>query len=178
MQPDAPFLPLLDRAAQLRKDGAYLEARLAEPETLLLPVWRNKLLVSRGPEPHPAPVRVTDAPGFVARDVELVWLGLLDGKACFAVDLSELDQPLTTEIAERSYFEDLRVAGSLMHPCRLRDPGVREGYPALAPAAAVLWPLRGADPRARRRPCPRVPPVRDQAFSAHRPGRDDPGDER
>jgi NAD+ diphosphatase len=116
VQPAQPFLPLLDRAAHLRKDGAYLEARLAEPETLLIPVWRNKVLVSRGPTPHPAPVRVAAAPGFVAPDVELVWLGLLGDQACFAVDLSERDQPLHGAIAEASSFEDLRVAGNLIHP--------------------------------------------------------------
>jgi NAD+ diphosphatase len=116
VQPVEPFLPLLDRAAHLRKDGAYLEARLAEPETLLIPVWRNKVLVSRGPMPHPAAVRVAAAPGFVTPDVELVWLGLLGDQACFAVDLSERDQPLHGSIAESSQFEDLRVAGNLIHP--------------------------------------------------------------
>ena len=116
MEPVEPFLPLLDRAAHLRKDGAYLEARLSEPETLLIPVWRNQVLVSRGPMPHPAAVRVAAAPGFVTPDVELVWLGLLGDQACFAVDLSGRDQPLHGSIAESSQFEDLRVAGNLIHP--------------------------------------------------------------
>ena len=116
LQPEAPLLPSLDRAAHLRKDGAYLEARLAEPDTLLVPVWRNKVLVSSGPTPRPVPVRVGQAPGFVSRDVELVWLGLLGGSPCFAVDLSELDQPLHGSVAEGCTFEDLRVAGNLIHP--------------------------------------------------------------
>jgi NAD+ diphosphatase len=116
VQPDAPFLPLLDRAAHLRKDGTYLEARLGELETVLLPIWRNKVLVSRGPTPHPAPVRVEDAPAFVANDVPLVWLGLLGEKPCFAVDLSNIDQPLNGSLADSAYFEDLRVAGNLIHP--------------------------------------------------------------
>jgi NAD+ diphosphatase len=116
VQPATPFLPPLDRAAHLRKDGAYLEARLAERETVLVPVWRNKVLVARGSTPHPASVSVGDAPTFVSPDVELVWLGLLGNKACFAVDLSERDQPLHATLSESAAFEDLRVAGNLIHP--------------------------------------------------------------
>jgi NAD+ diphosphatase len=116
VQPEAPFLPLLDRAAHLRKDGAYLEARLSEPDTLLVPVWRNKVLVSRGSTPHPAAVRLAEAPAFVSGDVELAWLGLLGNQACFAVDLSAFDRPLHDALAESSSFEDLRVAGNLIHP--------------------------------------------------------------
>jgi NAD+ diphosphatase len=111
----APFLPALDRAAHLRRDGRFLEARLSDPESLLIPFWRNKLLVSSGGTPHPVALRVARAPEFTAEDLEIVWLGLLGERACFAVDISAFDQPLAKLEEAQASFEDLRIAGSLMH---------------------------------------------------------------
>ena len=112
----APFLPALDRAAHLRKDSRFLEARLGDPDSLLIPFWRNKLLISNRESSSPVALRVASAPAFVAAEVEIVWLGLLGERACFAVDVSALDQPLGAVAEAAGSFEDLRLAGSFMHP--------------------------------------------------------------
>jgi NAD+ diphosphatase len=117
VQASTPHLPLLDRAAQVRRNAEALEARLDDPLTWLVPVWRNKVLVTSGDEPRPLPIPVGRGSTLTAGNPELAWLGLLGENGCFAVDLSGADDPLLdAALAGSGRFEDLRVVGSLLHP--------------------------------------------------------------
>jgi len=115
--PEIPSLPSLDRASPLRKDSDALEARLDDGRTLLVPVWRNKSLVRDGELLAPAVVPISRAPHLLESAFELVFLGLVGDAACFAVDVSSIDDPASDPVlGPAGRFEDLRIAGSVLHP--------------------------------------------------------------
>jgi NAD+ diphosphatase len=100
----------LDRAAHLRKDLDFLERTLEAEGTLLVPVWRE-LHVVRGERlvlPNArAAARLLDAGG------ELVWLGMLAGKACFAIDIDALPDPLVEpSLGPGAELIDLRLSAA------------------------------------------------------------------
>jgi len=102
----------LDRVAHLRKDTAYVAAALADPATLIAPLWRARNLV------HPAGqgcsaafVSVTHEIRTALPDGEFVLLGQFRGRACFAVDLPPAAQPAAPP---GTAFEDLRKTGALL----------------------------------------------------------------
>lgn len=103
----------LDRAGHWRKDEERLLAALADPGTLVVPVWRTQNLVV-----------ATDGTT-VARLIngmhqlgdfdptELILLGEFRGQACFALELPADHQPA---IDAQGQFRDLRtLAGDLPH---------------------------------------------------------------
>ncbi|MEY4579894.1 MAG: hypothetical protein RL701_4597 [Pseudomonadota bacterium] len=79
-----------DRAAEKREDLSYLEDRLGDPETLLLPFWRGDVFTR---DQELLLVRRAHADSWLDQSAEIVWLGLYAGKACFAVDLSPIQAP-------------------------------------------------------------------------------------
>ena len=105
----------IDRAAHRRKDPDWLAAARAAPETRIVPVWRARSLVV-GPED--APLMALLAPDGGWGD-EAVLLGLRNGAAVFAVDLSALEVPeehpaVAPCVAGGGRFVDLRLIGPLM----------------------------------------------------------------
>jgi NAD+ diphosphatase len=125
---DAPAR--LDRAAERRTDLAYLEAELARPDTLLLPLWRGQAFAD---ERGLCYLRVGEnaAAELIDRSRELVWLGLLAETSCFAVDLSPLPAP------------DASTALRGMIPSDIRALALRltaaESEPALYAHALFNW---------------------------------------
>jgi NAD+ diphosphatase len=106
-------IPLIDRASHLRKNTERLMKALDAPSTLLVPVWRDKSLVDAAP--RAALPTVAEASTLIDRSSELVWLGLLGGVDCFALELSELEAPLAdTRFETGAEFVDLRAVGSLL----------------------------------------------------------------
>lgn len=103
----------IDRASHLRTDTDRLMAALDAPETRLVPVWRNKNRVVTGSRPGAVVPSVRDAGALIDAADELVWLGLLDGVDCFAVDLSSRERPLGT-VELPGNFADLRLTGGLL----------------------------------------------------------------
>ncbi len=117
----------LDRAAHRRKDAAWIAARMADPTSFLVPVWRSRNLIDPGDgEPGMA---VTDPPAAILlpasenraaleRSEETVFLGLDGDAAYFAIDLSGGEEPevetLTGVAGARPVFSDLRFAGPLL----------------------------------------------------------------
>lgn len=97
----------LNRAAELRSDAARLAALLAEGGQVL-PVWRGKPLVVSGqalgwlPAGHPA----------LAHGETLVFLGLDDGIARFAADISDWSPEAGAEAVEAGFFD----ASTQFHP--------------------------------------------------------------
>lgn len=105
---DAP----LDRAAHRRTDGDYLNARLNDEHTLLVPVHRGQHLVADG---RAVLVPLSKAGSLVDRGFELAWLGTVGDRGCFAVDISAIDQPLADDALNGTgQLSDLRLAAASM----------------------------------------------------------------
>ena len=103
----------LDRAAHLRRDAAWLEARLGDPRTRLFPLWKSLHVVVQESVPRPLSFQIEASRSLLDRAGELVFLGERGGVAHFAVDLSPI-----AEEEVRAYsgadLGDLRFFGSLL----------------------------------------------------------------
>jgi NAD+ diphosphatase len=106
----------LDRADFRRRDEAWLRAAADDERTRVLPVWRLSVLVREGPAPRLAwaTSALREAAG---EDATWVLLGVEDGTAHFALDLSAVEDPVTAlEWRGAAGFPELRaVAGQLPH---------------------------------------------------------------
>ncbi len=111
-----PSLLNLDRAAHLREGlEDDLGARLGRPESLLVPVWRNKNLIAPGRPARPALLPASQAGQLLEPAGAMVWLGLLGGADCFAIDLHPSEQTLENPVlSSAGEFNDLRLVGSLL----------------------------------------------------------------
>ena len=106
--------PRLDRAAHLRRDGAQLNRLLQDSRTRLVPVWRNQILLT-GEDAVPSLPTMERAGSLVDRGFELVWLGLVNGVGCFAVDVSSLDAPTRDDaLSGEGRFSDLRPVSATL----------------------------------------------------------------
>jgi NAD+ diphosphatase len=101
----------LERAAELRVDDHTLRELLNDPGCGILPVSANRNLVT-GDLPARA---VWIAPGELAiADTEaLIFLGKLDGRPCFTIDIPA-DDPRVAELEKHGCFTELRAVGSRM----------------------------------------------------------------
>lgn len=100
----------LDRVSGLRDDEAWVAARLADPDSLFVPVWRARSLVAGADSGQPQAVFLTGAAAEATRMAGGPWalLGLRQGTAMFAVDVSGVDDPLPLLPESLGSFEDLR----------------------------------------------------------------------
>ncbi|MEO9189658.1 MAG: NAD(+) diphosphatase [Acetobacteraceae bacterium] len=103
----------LDRAGERREDAAWIEARLADPRSLFVPVWRSRNLVAGMEEKRPEAIYVAaEAAGALRMDGSAwAFLGLLDGQALFAVDVSAADDPSPLLAGLAGSFVDIRSVG-------------------------------------------------------------------
>jgi NAD+ diphosphatase len=103
----------LDRAAERREDAAWIEARLADTASLFVPVWRSRNLVAGMEEKRPAAVYVSGEAAGPLRTEGGAWafLGLLDGRAVFAVDVSSAEDPASLLEGAAGSFVDIRSVG-------------------------------------------------------------------
>ncbi len=105
----------LDRAADKRKHPAWLASRLADPSSRFTVVWRRRNLVTA--DAMPAPVLLHGERASLALELaaEIVFLGLHDDRAVFALDLSPLDPGEAEQAVDsRGAFRDLREIGPAM----------------------------------------------------------------
>jgi NAD+ diphosphatase len=124
--------PYLDRAAHLRKDAAFIAAALADPATLIVPLWQARNLVRRGDRGSTAVfIEVTHERRGDLADTDLLLLGQFRGRACFAAEFTDDAAP---DLAPGAGFEDLRVAGAFL-------PHDEAGLLAYA-RAMILWRQR------------------------------------
>lgn len=105
----------LDRAATLRTHQDEIEAMLRGGEAWLLPLWRHRNLVEQGEGTRL--VRLEHDPALVAAAHEVVFLGKLGARPCFAIGLPGDDAAIAS-LSGRGDFNDLRMAGPFME---LRD---------------------------------------------------------
>src|SRR5215468_12654035 len=94
--------PGFERAGLRRRDTGWIVERITDPASLFVPVWRNQNLVVEfdGTEPRAVVLAaatlgpsLTPAEERLARG-EVVFLGVVEERAHFALDLSPLDAPL------------------------------------------------------------------------------------
>ncbi len=104
----------LERAEERRKDADWLADRRARGDTRVVPVWRDRSLVdgldaASGPAhvvcDGEAAAKVLDAGG------ESVFLGMEEGRAVFAVDLSGYEEEEAVGLAGGGTCVDLRRVG-------------------------------------------------------------------
>lgn len=124
----------LDRGHNLRDDAGWLEARLADPATLFIPVWRLDNLIVGDP-PRPATLSVADMADWLPRAESVTLLGVRDERAWFAVGIpdSAVDQRADTEVsplAEHGRWVNLRAVA---------DALLAEDWGALAYARAMVY---------------------------------------
>jgi NAD+ diphosphatase len=104
----------LDRAAEKRDDAGWIEAALADPDTLFVPLWRARNLVRAAEGGRPEAVYISGEAAAVLRmsgSGPWAFLGLLAGRPVFAIDISHVDDPLPLLPEALGEFADLRVVG-------------------------------------------------------------------
>ncbi len=107
----------LDRIALRREDADWIAAKLADPDTLFVPVWRSRNLVRGTGEGTPeavyisgemaATLRMQDAP----HGAPWAFLGILEDRAVFAIDISAAEDPVPLLSEDQGSFVDLRSVG-------------------------------------------------------------------
>lgn len=102
----------LDRASDSRADPAWIAARLAEPSTLIVPLWRGDPLV-RGDR---AAFLAAAALDVFPPDASRVFLGLGGGAAYFAIDASSAPSAEAAPFADLGTYTPLREAAALLPP--------------------------------------------------------------
>jgi NAD+ diphosphatase len=108
----------LDRASEKRSDAAWLSAARADPGSRVLPLWKLQPLLL-GPEARVQSTKLAFvdgvmASGLGAADATEVFLGLENGTAYFARDISTLPDPLAAALAGLGHFRDARAAAALL----------------------------------------------------------------
>jgi NAD+ diphosphatase len=103
----------LDRAGTRREDADWIEQRLHDPETLFVPVWRNRNLVRGMDEGAPEAVFISGEMAHTLRIHGGPWafLGLQGEQAVFAMDISTADDPVPMLPEHLGKFVDLRSVG-------------------------------------------------------------------
>ncbi len=105
----------LDRAHERRGDPAWLAERLADPRTLLVPVWRQRNLFLQVESPQARFLRVDEAGHLVEQAAGLALLGLYEETTYIALDLTPLEAPEPgPNLTEDSAFQDIRAVGPLL----------------------------------------------------------------
>ena len=106
----------LDRVSHLREDAEWLAERLRHDTSRLLPVWRQRNLVSGiDSEPQFAHLPIGHIETLRADHAEPVLLGLVGDIAYFTLDVSHIEEPEIHDLlGEAGLFEDLRQVGPLL----------------------------------------------------------------
>lgn len=100
----------LDRASDLRADPLWIATRLADAESLVIPLYKGDPLIVGGK----AAFLSAAARGEFPRSAALIFLGLKGGRAHFAIDASAAASAETAPFAELGAYTNLRdAAGSL-----------------------------------------------------------------
>ncbi len=104
----------VDRLDRYRDDPEWLQTVLISKQTRLLPVWRNRHLVT--PQHRPVSFPGNRDAGLLAQSAEQVLLGRdPKGTIWLALDISHLEQPeAVLPCLEAQSFLDLRVVGPLI----------------------------------------------------------------
>lgn len=126
----------LDRAAERRKDEAWLAAKLKSADSLFLPLWRTRpFIIEEGGNPQLGLLRPGLIDDLVAAAPPPVFLGTEGDSAVFAVDVSAGPDPARGGVlAGFGRFQDMRAAAMTIDP---RDAAI-----AAQAKAMVDWHAR------------------------------------
>ena len=94
----------LDRAAQFRGDTPEMAAYLSDPTSEAIVFWRGKPLIRRGDWDALARIPMSDAV-FEGRAKEAIFLGIDEGQAVFAHDLSDWSPEGVDETAMNTFLD-------------------------------------------------------------------------
>ena len=102
----------LDRSDVQRRDQQWLDAQAINPQSRFLPLWQLNVLIHAASEARLGWLSPTDIKRLEI-DVPPVFLGLLEGVAHFAIDVSQLGDPRHELNLDESWrFEDSRAAAT------------------------------------------------------------------
>jgi NAD+ diphosphatase len=104
----------LDRASDRRTDPDWVEATLAARGARLVPLWRDKCLVTD--EHAPVVLVAAEAAGLLEITGNALFLGLDDGIGVFAADLSSLDEARAVGLAGAEGVLDVRALVGALSP--------------------------------------------------------------
>jgi NAD+ diphosphatase len=106
----------LDRASDRRTDAAWIKARLSDRESLILPLWNlQPLLIGDGNAARAGFFAPDLCEQLAAPDAPCIFLGVDDGRAVFALDISAAAEPEREgPLAGLGKFRDLRAAAPLL----------------------------------------------------------------
>jgi NAD+ diphosphatase len=103
----------LDRIAARREDAEWIAEKLHDPESLFVPVWRSRNLVRGTADGAPEAVYISGEIAHTLRMQNGPWafLGILEDRAVFAVDISATEDPVPLLPETEGTFVDLRSVG-------------------------------------------------------------------
>lgn len=141
--------PGFERAGLRRRDTAWIVERVADPASLFVPVWRNQNLVLelQGSEPRAVVLESAGVSAILGTSPEqrltagdVVFLGVIEERAHFALDLSSAEAPLdmlhpaALAASGAAQFADLRQLGPRIER--------REGALLALARAMMFWHSR------------------------------------
>jgi NAD+ diphosphatase len=147
--------PGFERAGLRRRDTVWILERIADPHSLFVPVWRNQSLVIEldNGEPRAVVLGSTSIAAMIGENTaaeerlangEVVFLGIIEDRAHFALDLSPVEAPL-----EMLHSPALAASGIAAAPVRFADlrqigPRIdrREGALLALARAMLFWHSR------------------------------------
>src|SRR5512147_1986924 len=100
-----------DRCAERREDEIWLQTQLANPESRLHPVWQQKNFIVEAEQPRAVTLLAGSSADLLAQADTVVLLGVENGQAHFAVDISRLEEGV---IARFGTPMDLRAVGAVL----------------------------------------------------------------
>ena len=103
----------LNRATTERRNKDWVSEQLGHAETRVLPVWRDKNLII-GEEAEAVMATGIEAREVLERAGQVVLLGVNDGIAYVAADLSHHEEEALVDLSGQSVFVDLRQVGPTM----------------------------------------------------------------
>jgi len=108
----------LDRASEKRVDAEWIAAKRRDPGSLIVPLWRLQPFLL-GPEKTEQPeagfLRPGLAESLAAPDAVVVFLGLENGNAVFALDISAAEDPANAgALAGLGHFREMRAAAMVL----------------------------------------------------------------
>src|SRR5215469_11131851 len=134
-----------ERAGLRRRDTAWIVERVTDPASLFVPVWRNQNLVIEldGAEPRAAVLPSADIAKILGvgherlASGEVVFLGVIEERAHFALDLSPAEAPL-------EMFRSPALVASGIEAATVRFADLRQVAPRLDRREGALLALARA----------------------------------
>jgi len=147
--------PDFERAGLRRRDAGWIIERVTDPGSLFIPVWRNQNLVIEldGGEPRAVVLAPTHIAGVFGDGVaaqerlargELVFLGIVEERAHFALDLSPVAAPLEMLHSPALAASGIEAATVRFADLRQLGPRIdrREGALLALARAMLFWHSR------------------------------------